>query len=84
MKRNIFCLWVAYVVWLFVIVGMPFDVSSSCPAEKTTLSKLCFHFFFSQYDSAVMYGVFQGGPQLGSHDAERRQSLGQQMLERWA
>ena len=31
-----------------------------------------------QYDSgAVMYGGFQGGPQLGPHDAERRQSLGQ-------
>ena len=24
-----------------------------------------------------MYGVFQGGPQLVPHDAERRQSLGQ-------
>ena len=31
-----------------------------------------------------MYGGFQGGPQLGPPDAERRQSLGQQMLERWA
>ena len=29
------------------------------------------------HDSAVMYGGFQGGPQLGPHDAERRQSLGQ-------
>ena len=28
-------------------------------------------------NSAVMYGGFQGGPQLGPHDAERRQSLGQ-------
>ena len=27
--------------------------------------------------SAVMYGGFQGGPQLGLPDAERRQSLGQ-------
>ena len=26
-----------------------------------------------------MYGGFQGGPQLGPPDAERRQSLGQQM-----
>ena len=24
-----------------------------------------------------MYGRFQGGPRLGPHDAERRQSLGQ-------
>ena len=30
-----------------------------------------------------MYGGFQGGPQLGPPDAERRQSLGEQMLERW-
>ena len=27
--------------------------------------------------SAVMYGEFQGGPQLGPPEAERRQSLGQ-------
>ena len=27
--------------------------------------------------SVVMYGGFQGGPQLGPHDVERRQSLGQ-------
>ena len=30
-----------------------------------------------QYDSAEMYGGFQGGPQLVPPDAERRQSLGQ-------
>ena len=30
-----------------------------------------------RYDSAVMYGGFQGGPQLGPPDAERHQSLGQ-------
>jgi len=29
-----------------------------------------------------MYGGFQWGPQLGPPDAERRQSLGQQMLDR--
>ena len=29
----------------------------------------------SQYDSAVMYGGFQRGSQLGLHDAERRYSL---------
>ena len=28
-----------------------------------------------------MYGGFQGGPQLGPPDAERRQSLGQQMFK---
>ena len=28
-------------------------------------------------DTAVMYGEFQGGPQLAPPDAERRQSLGQ-------
>ena len=33
--------------------------------------------------SALMYGGFQGGPQLGPPDAERRQSLGQQMLDVW-
>ena len=31
---------------------------------------------------SLMYGGFQGDPQLGPPDAERRQSLGQQMLER--
>ena len=33
---------------------------------------------------SLMYGGFQGGPQLGPPDAERRESLGQQILERWA
>ena len=51
-----------------------------------TLRKLYFHFPWGpsqvppqspQYDSAVMYGGFQGGPQLGPPDAERLQSLGQ-------
>ena len=32
------------------------------------------------YITALMYGGFHGGPQLGPPDAERRQSLGQQML----
>ena len=30
-----------------------------------------------RYDSAVMRGIFQGGPQLGPPDTERRKSLGQ-------
>ena len=33
--------------------------------------------FSIAYDSAVMCGGFQGGPQLGPPDAERRQSLEQ-------
>ena len=28
-----------------------------------------------KYDSAATFGGFQGRPQLGTHDAERRQSL---------
>ena len=30
-----------------------------------------------EHHSTVTYGGFQGGPQLGPPDAERRQSLGQ-------
>ena len=30
-----------------------------------------------QYDSAVMIRGVSGGPQMGLHDAEKRQSLGQ-------
>ena len=59
--------------------------STACPAlspspdDNPLLTTTCTGNFFS-----LMYGGFQGGPQLFPHDAERRQSLGQQMLERWA
>ena len=40
--------------------------------------KTIFPFPFKLNYSAVMYGGFQGAPQLGHHDAERRQSLRRQ------
>ena len=40
-------------------------------------------FISTVYTVRLVYGGFQGGPQLGPPDAERRQSLGQQMLERY-
>ena len=52
--------------------GDGFPVWQSFYTEKTL-----FPFPFTLNDSAVMYGGFQGGPQLGPPDAERRQSLEQ-------
>ena len=48
-------------------VGDGFPVRQSFHAEKTIFS-----FPFTLNDSAVIYGGFQGGSQLGPHDAERR------------
>ena len=47
--------------------GPRHNISSLCDVAPVT----------TDYISAVMYGGFQGGPQLGPPDAERRQSLGQ-------